>query len=51
MNTRRKHIDDIKRTLRQTNEWTYEETLSEVYCQYGNPLVNQALRELNEEDQ
>jgi hypothetical protein len=46
----RKTIDAIKRTLRQTNELTYGETLCEVYAEYGNPLVNQALRELNSED-
>ncbi|HYH00324.1 MAG TPA: hypothetical protein VD837_14420 [Terriglobales bacterium] len=40
MSTRRKHIDDIKRTLRQTNEWTHEQILSE-----GVLRVRQSARE------
>jgi hypothetical protein len=43
-------IEEIKRMLRTTNESTCYYAIRDVYARYGNPLVNQAFRELENEE-
>ena len=50
MSSERSTINEIKHKLRKTDDSTYYYVIRSLYGQYGNPLINRALAELEQEE-